>query len=98
MSEIAKWALLVAAMLGLIATVVTIGIFDAINVAAVSATVSQFTGLISPYVGFARGLINYLVFPQVIPLIDVILFYLITKPFVVGLLMVGRNIYVWIFK
>lgn len=98
MSDIAKWTLLVAAMLGLIAAVVAVGIFDAINVAAVNATISQFTGLISPYVGFARGLINYLVFPQVIPLIDVILFYLITRPFVVGLIMVGRNVYVWIFK
>lgn len=98
MSDIAKWALLVAGMVAMIALLLAIPLFDGINLNAITSTINQFTGLISPYIGFARGLINYLVLPQAIPIINVILIYILTKPLVIGAIHLTRGIYSWILK
>lgn len=98
MSDIAKWALLAAGMVALIALILAIPLFDGIDLTAITSTINQFTALITPYISFARGLINYLVLPQAIPIINVILIYILTKPFVIGAIHLTRGIYSWIFK
>lgn len=98
MSDIAKWALLVAGMVAMIALLLAIPLFDGINLSSLTSTINQFTGVISPYIGFARGLINYLVLPQAIPIVNVILVYILTKPLVIGAIHLTRGIYSWIFK
>lgn len=98
MSDIAKWGLLVAGMVAMIALLLAIPLFADLDIAVISSTISTFTGVISPHIGFARGLINFLVLPQVIPLINAILLYVITKPLVIGAIHITRGIYSWIFK
>ena len=98
MSEIVKWGLLVAGMVAMIAILFSIPLFDGIDLSSLTSTINQFTGVISPYIGFARGLINYLVLPQAIPIVNVILIYILIKPFVIGGIHLIRGIYSWIFK
>lgn len=98
MSDIAKWALLVAGMVAMIALLLAIPLFEGINLSSLTSTINQFTSVISPYIGFARGLINYMVLPQAIPIINVILVYILTKPLVIGAIHLTRGIYSWIFK
>ena len=97
LSDAAKWALLAAAIIGLIATIITLtGLTP--NFKGITSAYSEFVGIISPYTSLASGLIGY-VFPEVLHnTVLAVLGYIIIKPFVKIIINITRGIYAWIFK
>lgn len=98
MSDIAKWGLLAAGAALIIAAIIGLPIYAAINIPALGNVLSQFLSIITPYVGFARGLINFMVLPVAIPVLDIIIAYVIMRPILLFGIKITKIGYTWIFK
>lgn len=98
MSDIAKWAILAAGIIALIAIVMNLPIVQAIDTAQIAGVLSQFLSVVTPYITFARGLINFMVLPQVIPMIDIVMVWVFCKPLLTFVPMITKAVYKWILK
>lgn len=98
MSDLAKWALLVAGLIAIVAAVVALPIFQIIDVASLTSAVSTIASKCSSALIAARGIINFFFFPATRPLLTVAIGYLMTKFLVVWTIKIVSVVYKWIFK
>lgn len=97
MGELVKWALLAAAVAGLIASIIFLTGFEP-DFEAYLESYNEFLEILRPYTQFGAGLIGY-VFPAALhPLVIVVFAYMISKPFVTMFLNILRGVFAWIFK
>lgn len=59
MSDVAKWALLIACFVGIVAALIALPIFNIWDDIPIAQAVSNIVSTISPYLHEARGLINF---------------------------------------
>lgn len=98
MSDIAKWALLVAGMVAIIALIVALPIFDIINVDELTNTVSSIATICSNALQSARGLINYFLTPFGRNILTVVIGYEFGKFAYKWGIKILAYAYKWIFK
>lgn len=98
MSDIAKWALLVAGMIAIIALIVALPIFDIINVEELTNTVSSIATICSNALRAARGLINYFLTPVGRNILTVVIGYEFGKFAYKWGIKILAYAYKWIFK
>lgn len=98
MSDIAKWALLLAGMVALIALIVALPIFDIINVQELTAAVSGISTICASALQSARGLINYFLTPVGRTILTVVINYMFFKFAYKWGVKVLAYAYKWIFK
>ena len=98
MSDLAKWALLLAGLIAIVAAVVALPVFQIIDITALTSAVSTITSKCASALVAARGIINYF-FPEAIrPLVTVALGYMFTKFLIVWAIKIISLAYTWIFK
>lgn len=98
MSDIAKWALLVAGMIAIIALIVALPIFDIINIDELTNTVSSIATICSNALQSARGLINYFLTPVGRNILTVVIGYEFAKFAYKWGIKILAYAYKWIFK
>ena len=79
MTDIAKWALLLAGMIALIALIVALPIFDVLNIEELTAAISGITSICSGALQAGRGIINYFFTPVGRTLLTVVIDYELLK-------------------
>lgn len=98
MSDLAKWALLVAGLVAIVAAVVALPIFQIIDISALTSAVTTIATTCSTALTAARGIINFF-FPEAVrPLVTVAIVYMCTKFLVVWTIKIISLVYSWIFK
>ena len=98
MSDIAKWALLLAGLIAIVAAVVALPIFDLLNIEQLTSAVSSITSTCSSAFIAARGLINYFFPAPVRPMVTIAIGYLFTRTFLIWGIKIISIVYKWIFK
>lgn len=98
MSEIAKWALLLAGLIAIVAAVVALPVFQVIDVSALTSAVSTVTTKCAAALTAARGIINFFFPESVRPLLTVAIGYMFTKFLIVWAIKIVSLAYTWIFK
>lgn len=93
MSDIAKWALLVAGIIALIALIVALPFVDFINLGEFQAALSNVVSVAGGAFRFARGLVNNFFLPFGRTVITGLLYWLFGK----WAIMVGIKIVAWIY-
>jgi hypothetical protein len=96
-SDVVKWALLVAGALIVIAAIV-IPLSGAIDLSALSTALGNLTTQLSSYLYFGRCLLNNFLLPAARPLASVVIVFEFTKWFVLLGVRIVSAIYHWIFK
>ena len=97
MSDVVKWALLVAGALVVIAAIV-IPLSGAIDLSALTTSLNSLLQIMSPYIRFGRCLFNNLLLPVGRPIASVVIVFEFTKWFVLLGVRIVSAIYHWIFK
>ena len=98
MSDLAKWALLLAGLIAIVAAVVALPVFQVINISSLTSAISTITTKCSSALTAARGIINFF-FPEAVrPLVTVALGYMFTKFLIVWAIKIISLAYTWIFK
>lgn len=98
MSNIAKWALLIAGAIALIALVMTLPFASFLNTGDVADTVNQIVGICGNAFSSARGLINNFLLPQGRTILSGIIVYLFAKWVIISGIKITTWIYHFIFK
>lgn len=98
MADIAKWAILVAGLVAIIALIVALPVFDILNIEILTTSISNVASIAGAALTSARGLINFFVLPQAIPLVTILIGYMIGRPFVLWSIKILTMAYHWIFK
>ena len=97
-SNIAKWALLVAGAVVLIGIVLSLPFVNVIDVDVFGEMITNVVTYAGGAIRNARGMINNFVFPAGAYAITAVIGYLFTKWFVISGIKVGTWIYHFIFK
>lgn len=97
MSDVVKWALLVAGALLVIAAIV-IPLSGAIDFSVLTTSLGNLTSTLSTYILFGRKLLNNFLLPPARPLASVVIVFEFTKWFVLLGVRIVSAIYHWIFK
>lgn len=98
MADIAKWAILVAGLVAIIALIVALPIFELLDIAVLTSAIGNIANLAGAALTSARGLLNYFVLPAAIPLVTVVIGYVILRPFLLWSIKILTMAYHWIFK
>lgn len=98
MSDLAKWALLLAGLIAIVAAVVALPIFQIIDVASLTSAVTTISTKCSSALIAARGIINFFFFPAVRPMVTIAIGYMMTKFLVIWAIKIISLVYSWIFK
>lgn len=98
MSDLAKWGLLLAGLIAIVAAVVSLPVFNVIDIPTLTSSVSMITSVCSSSLQSARGIINFFFPESVRPLVTVALGYMFTKFLLVWVIKIFSLVYSWIFK
>lgn len=98
MSDIAKWALLVAGAVALIALIVALPVAEYINPSEFGNLVGDFVGLAGDVLQSGRGLINNFLTPFGVGVLSGLIIWLLAKNFLTMGIKIGVWVYNWIFK
>ena len=98
MSDIAKWALLVAGALALIALIVALPFVEFINIDEFTAAIGNVVSIAGNAFQFGRGLINLFLLPFGRTVATGLMFWLIGKWAITITIKIGAWIYHFIFK
>lgn len=93
MGDIAKWALLVAGIVAIIALIVALPFVEFINVDEFGAAVASVVNIAGSALRFGRGLINNFFSPFGRNVVTGLLYWLLLKPF----LMTGIKAMIWVY-
>ena len=93
MSDIAKWALLAAAIIAIIALIVAFPFMQYIDAAKFSAAISTIINTAADGFRFARGLVNNFLSPWARGVFSGLLIWLLAKP----ILTYGIKVTVWVY-
>lgn len=91
MSDIAKWALLVAGIIALVALITALPFVDFINLGEFEVALSNVVGIAGSAFKFARGLINNFFLPFGRTVVTGLMYWLLAK----WAIKVGINIVAW---
>lgn len=98
MSDIAKWALLVAGAVAFIALILALPFVEFINVGEFSAALSNVVGIAGDAFLFGRGLINNFLLPFGRTVASGLMFWLFGKWAITISIKIGAWVYHFIFK
>lgn len=98
MSDIAKWGILIAGALALIALVVALPIAEYINPTEFGDLVGQLVDLVGDVFRSGRGLLNNFLTPFGIMVLSGLVIWLLAKNFLTMGIKIGVWVYNWIFK
>lgn len=98
MSDIAKWALLVAGAVILIGMILALPFVDGIDLGQFSNLVGQLAVIGAPFFKFGRGLINNFFTPWGASLLTSVLIFVIGKQFFMMSIKILTWVYHFIFK
>lgn len=98
MSDVAKWALLVAGALALIALIVTLPFVEFIDLDEFSSILTNITNIAGDAFRFGRGLINLFLLPFGRKILSGLMIWLIGKWAILIGIKTGAWIYHFIFK
>lgn len=98
MSDIAKWALLVAGFAIVIVLILALPIASIVNGEDVGALFGQLVAIMSPYIIKARAFINLFLTPLGRSMFSVVISYMFLKYFLTWPIKLITSVYHWIFK
>lgn len=98
MADIAKWALLVAGLIAIVALILALPIFDALNIDELTRAIAGISSISSTYLQAARGLINYFLTPVGRTILTVVIGYEMLKFLLKWGVQIVSLVYHWIFK
>lgn len=98
MSDLAKWALLLAGLVAIVAAVVALPIFQIIDISSLTNAITSIANQCGSALTAARGIVNYFFFPAMRPALTVAIGYMITKFLVIWAIKIISVVYQWIFK
>ena len=98
MSDIAKWALLIAGAIALIALIVALPFVQFIDLSAFSDSVADIVNIAGEYLQSGRGLINCFLSDVGIAIVSGMLVYWFGKWAILTAIKIGTWIYHFIFK
>ena len=98
MSDLAKWALLLAGLVAIVAAVVALPIFQIIDIASLTSAVATISVKCSSYLTAARGIINFFFFPAMRPMLTIAIGYSISGFLLIWAIKIVSMVYCWILK
>lgn len=98
MSDVVKWGILVAGLVAIVAMILLLPIFDAININALTESISGITQTAAGALQSARGIINFFLLPVGRPILTVVIAWLFSKRLVLWSVQILSKVYTWIFK
>ena len=98
MSDIAKWALLVAGAVALIALIVALPIAEYINPTEFGNLIGELASLAGDVFQSGRGIVNNFLTPFGITVLSGLIIWLLAKGFLTMGIKIGVWVYNWIFK
>lgn len=98
MTDLAKWALLLAGLVAIVALIVALPIFDIINVDELTAAISGIATLTSQALIAARGIVNCFLTPVGRTILSVVIGYMILRFLYRWGVQLVSLAYKWIFK
>lgn len=82
MSDVVKWAILVALVLVIFVMIVSLPVFIGFNIPALVEGISGFISVAGTTISNARAIINNFLTPTAREVLSGLIFYLVAKPFV----------------
>ena len=98
MSDVAKWALLVAGFIAILALILVLDPFQYIDNSVLGNAIDTLIELASDGFMFGRGLINNLLSPWARTALSGLMFWLIGKEFITWTIKISVWVYHYIFK
>ncbi len=98
MSDIAKWALLVAGFAVILALILALPIVGFTNGETVAASFGELVAILSPYIIQARAFINIFLTPFGRTLFSAVIGYMFIRYFITWPIKLITSVYHWIFK
>lgn len=98
MGEFAKWGILVAGALAIVAIIFSLPFVEGIDLAEFSANVAGFLNLVSDYLIVGRGIINNFLTPAGAFTLNIVIGWVIGRKFITTTLRILVSIYHFIFK
>ncbi len=98
MADIAKWALLLAGLVAIIALIVTLPVFEALNMQELTNAIAGISSIASGALSSARGIINCFLTPAGRTILTILLGYMFTKFLLKWAIQIVAIAYKWIFK
>lgn len=98
MSDIAKWALLIAGAIALIALIVALPVAEYINPSEFGNLIGQLVDLAGNVFRSGRGLLNNFLTPFGVTVLSGLIIWFLAKGFLTMGIKIGVWVYHWIFK
>lgn len=98
MSDIAKWAILVAGFITIMSLFLVLPIVDALNPSAVTSSIGGVLSVAGSHLKNARGFLNNFLTPVGIGGLNVALLWVVGKKFITWLIRITVGAYRFIFK
>lgn len=98
MSDVAKWALLVAGFVIILALILALPIASFTNGETVAALFGELVAILSPYILKGRAFINIFLTPFGRTLFSAVIGYMFIRYFITWPIKLITSVYQWIFK
>lgn len=98
MSDIAKWALLIAGFVLIMTIVMSLPIMDALNPTMVVSSIGGFLSIAGDFLQSARGIINNFLTPAGVATLNICIYWVVGRAFLTWTLNLTLGAYRFIFK